>query len=507
MTRANGRQQTLFPPTAASGGWAPSPQQLAIFNDVARGNGHTVTIARAGSGKTSTVIASLDYIPQEIPRSDVLLVAFNKAIAKELQKRAPPEVVVQTLHGYGLRQIGHNLPGRVAVDPDKLNRIISGLTSNRDTKAELRELVPLCKANLAHRPEVIGEVMDAAGIFPVEVSPEELIDLTRQALKLSRSDLSCVDFDDMVWLPNLFEWTPARYARVFIDELQDLNKAQIRLALGAVKSGGRIFGVGDDLQSIYAFRGADSDAISNVVAELDAKILPLTTTYRCCQAVTALARQYAPDIRCPETAPIGIVRNIDSGYEEIVRGARPGDFVLSRTNAPLIRLCFAFVRAGVRGVMVQGRNIGARLAGLVKKSGTGNVAQLLEWIGKWRMAEMERLEKLDRDSSTVVDMAAAMAVICEGCAGISEVREKIDRIFTDDAPSEKRIVLSSVHLSKGLERDRVWLLRDTFLRGPRWRDDEGRVVEGAPSQEEINIFYVAITRARTELNLVWEDKE
>lgn len=487
--------------------WTPSPQQLVIFDDIAHGNGHTVTIARAGSGKTSTVIAGLDHIPSQIRRSDVLLVAFNKSIAKELQKRAPPEVVVQTLHGYGLRRIGNNLPGRPAVDPDKLNRIISGLTSNRDTKAELRELVPLCKANLAHKPNAIGEVMDSAGIFPVEGSPEELIDLTRRALKLSREDLSCVDFDDMIWLPNLFEWQPARYSRVFIDELQDLNKAQIRLALGACMPGGRILGVGDDLQSIYAFRGADAEAIPNVVEELAAKTLPLTTTYRCARAITSLAQKYAPDLRCPEDVPLGAVRDLE-GYEEIVRRARPGDFVLSRTNAPLIRLCFAFIRAGVRGVMVQGRNIGARLAGLVKKSGAGNVAELLGWVEKWRIAETERLEKLDRDSSGVIDMAAATIVICEGCGGIGDVREKIDRIFTDDAPSERRIVLSSVHQAKGLERDRVWLLRDTFLRGARWRDEEtGEVMEGEPAQEEINIFYVAVTRAKSELNLVWDVKE
>jgi DNA helicase II / ATP-dependent DNA helicase PcrA len=478
----------------------PSPQQEAIFADISGGEGHTCVVARAGSGKTSTIVAGLNCIPQEIPRNETLMVAFNKSIAAELKTRAPDGVEVATLHSYGLRQIGYNLPRRPAVDGEKLSRIVSTLSSNRDVKAELRRVVGFCKANLAHSAIAVDRMLDEVGIvLPEGVGREEMVDLTRAALKESRKDVATVDFDDMIWFPCVFDWGMTTYARVFVDETQDLNSAQVKLALGACRPGGRILAVGDDKQAIYAFRGADAQAIPNLVRDLKARTLPLTTTYRCAKAITALAARYVPDFECPATAPDGEVNEI-VGWDSILRGARPGDAVLSRTNAELVRLCFAFIRAGIRGVSIQGKDVGGRLLALVRKARTENVAQLREWVAKWRDSEIERLIGLDRDPSGIADTAETLLVITEGCDSVSRVVEKVEALFTDDAPSHRRIVLSSTHKFKGLERERVWLLRDTYLRTYGRTDEE----DPQPSQENINIYYVAVTRAKTVLNLVWE---
>jgi superfamily I DNA/RNA helicase len=80
---------------------------------------------------------------------------------------------------------------------------------------------------------------------------------------------------------------------------------------------------------------------------------------------------------------------------------------------------------------------------------------------------------------------------------VAEVLSAIERLFSDQKP-ENAVILSSTHKAKGLERDRVWLLQDTYLRSRRNRLG---VWEG-PSQEEKNLFYVAVTRAKSELVLV-----
>ena len=67
---------------------------------------------------------------------------------------------------------------------------------------------------------------------------------------------------------------------VVVDEAQDMTSAQLEIAVGACKRGGRVVIVGDDRQAIYGFRGADSGGLDRLKKLLKAKELGLTTTYR-----------------------------------------------------------------------------------------------------------------------------------------------------------------------------------------------------------------------------------
>src|ERR1700690_3946522 len=96
-----------------------SPQQKAVFENVANGTGHTVVLARAGSGKTTTIVEAFNHVPEG---ASVLMIAFNKSIATELQSRAPAGVEVSTLHSFGLKAIMRQGPARI--DNDKMDRIL-----------------------------------------------------------------------------------------------------------------------------------------------------------------------------------------------------------------------------------------------------------------------------------------------------------------------------------------------------------------------------------------------
>jgi DNA helicase-2/ATP-dependent DNA helicase PcrA len=495
--------------------FVPSPQQEAIFQDVAEGEGHTVVLALSGTGKSSTILKSLEHLPSNAV-NDTLLVAFNKNIAEHLKAQAPQGVTVQTLHSYGLRQISRAIYPRPTIDDEKMPRILADLIPEkfRPARAMTRSLVSLAKGCIASKPEAIDALIDAYDVnVPTDFfEREQFVQYAHQAMERSLEEQSTIDFDDMLYFPAKLKMTVQSYARVFCDELQDVNRAQVKLALGACNADGRFCSVGDKNQSLYLFRGAAHDAIDNVIQKLDARTLGLTVTYRCAKSIVRLAQTIVPEFEAAPWAPEGIVR--DCNVSHLLAKADPGDFILSRTNAPLVKLFFQFIRDGKR-VAIQGRDIGARLCNIVnrlaKRSGN-NVGAMLLAVEVWKQKEVDRLAKLDRDASSIVDTAGCIEAVADGADSIDEVIGRIDRVFEDNGAGDKgKIILSSVHRSKGLERDRVWMLNETFLRGRKRKikgeDGETYWKSEPPDFTERCIFYVCVTRAKRELVRVHSNEE
>jgi len=500
--------------------FVPSPQQEAIFADIAEGEGHTVCISRAGSGKTTTLIEGLKHLPSEVSQ-DALLVAFNKKIAQELEQRAPRGVAVSTLHSYGLRQLSAALPQRPTVDKDgeKLFKILCDAIPKKYSGGAaspigpIKKIVSMAKSQLAMKPEAIDAMIDTYDMaLPENIEREDVVKIVGKALDMCLDDQSTVDFDDMPWMPCMLKMSMTTYARVFVDEGQDLAPVQIRLALKAADRDSRVLVTADDRQSCYAFRGADANAVGNIIRKLDAKTLNLSTTYRCAKAIVRQVRHIVPDFEAAPDAPEGIVREAD--IAAAVAGADAGDFIVSRSNAPLTRLFFKFVKAGKR-VGIQGRDIGARLKEIVLKAdkmAQGNVEVMLANVQAWKEKEVKRLVEKKRDTTSVRDTAACIDAIAEDASSVDEVLGRIGRMFEDNPAGDKgKIILGTTHAVKGLERDRVWMLRDTYLlprvrrdaKGDPIKDEKGSWIFDEPGIEDQNLFYICCTRARRELVMVY----
>lgn len=468
-----------------------SVYQQAIFRDVAEGEGHTVVLARAGSGKTSTIMQALTMIPSGLT---TLVCAFNKSIEKELAARiqkAGLSVEVKTLHAFGLRAISRAF--RPQINEYKVRDILEKLIpgdNKREYRDELRKCISLCKGNLIERDDLDG--VDGVCIDYSIDSGEEpqdriaFCEMVLDVMDRCARDTKTVDFDDMIWLPVVLGLNVWQFDRVFVDETQDLNAAQIELMLMACAKNGRICVVGDDRQAIYGFRGADSSAIPNLIRRLDAKTLPLSVTYRCARKIVDIAAQIVPDFEAAPNAKDGEV--VETSELDIAEKARPGDFVLSRTNAPLVKHCLALLARGTAAA-IQGRDVSAQLLKVVKKSKAKTIPDLAGWLREWRVRECERLLRKDPDADTtrITDVADCIDALCEGETSIASVTAKIQALFSD-TDETRRVTLSTTHKAKGLERDRAWVLADTY-----------RPTRGT---EEANLWYVAVTRAKNTLLLV-----
>ena len=479
--------------------FVPSPQQERFLEAIRHGTSHLLLEARAGSGKSTTCREGARALPRGLK---AWYACFNAHIAREFQEDLPPSCRARTLHSFGLELLRAKL-GDVQIDDDKVDRLAERYFPDRWQRPERRavaDLVGLCKnqlipADLADRLTLL----ELATQFDIEVPRgmlEEVLGVVPEVLKLCRAELATIDFDDMIWLPVLLELRPPRPPDVlFIDEAQDLCVCQHEL-VDRLCPDGRLIVTGDRFQSIYKFRGADSKSIPNFERRLASshrglETYPLTVTRRCPVRHVELARRIVPDLdHLPDALP-GEVEEIRP--EQIGLALEPGDMVLCRTNAPLVSACYRLLRDGTKAV-VRGRDIGKGLLAFLARLRAANAADLVRKIADHRIAEAEKLAGLRNPApalQTLNDKCDCLMALTESARSVDEVRARCKSLFSD-ASEDGAVVLSSVHKAKGLERDRILVLRPDLLPGP-WAERPEDV------QQERNLTYVCVTRARRRL--------
>lgn len=476
----------------------PSKYQSAIFDFVKDQSDNAVVEAVAGSGKTETLVRSLQFTPTDLK---VGFVAFNKHIATELQKRAPEHVHVSTLHSLGFANLRKTLGNKVQVDDRKLWHIFDDLTENlpdtvvyelRQDAATMLRLVNLCKDILVDPvPQNLDYLCDRYAI-ETNGNQERIYDYVKLIWKRSTEDFHTIDYSDMIFASAANHVACERFDILFVDESQDLNNSQIQMVL---KSGTRIISVGDRRQSIYGFRGADTEAIPNLINALDAQTLPLSISYRCPKSVVQLAKQIVPQIEWREDAPDGKIDEITEA--KFYGDVKNGDLVLCRTNAPLVKPCFDLIRRGVKAT-IRGRDIGNGLIQLLekhsKREGISNLRQLLYSLEQYVENESAKLIAANKGTraQSLQDQMETLIALSDGCYQVSEVKTKVSKIFSDE---QAAVTFSSIHRAKGDESNRVYILHPELLPHPLAKQDWEQM-------QEQNLRYVAYTRSKSELHFV-----
>jgi DNA helicase-2/ATP-dependent DNA helicase PcrA len=278
-------------------------QQLAA---VTAPPGPSLVIAGAGSGKTRTLTFRVAYLlEQGIPPDRILLLTFTNKAAKEMMRR------VADLLGHELASLWggtfHSIGNRI------LRRHADRLGYQRDfnimDREDAKHLIATCvaeseidvKATRFPKPEVLGDIFSLALNTQRSVADilaehydyfsqlAEPIALMEQRYAARKRATNAMDFDDLLvlWLKLLQEQEDVReqYQRrfqfVLVDEYQDTNRLQSDLIDLLAARHHNVMVVGDDAQSIYAWRGANFENILKFPKRYpEAKVYKIETNYR-----------------------------------------------------------------------------------------------------------------------------------------------------------------------------------------------------------------------------------
>lgn len=513
VARSSGRPAAARKPANFSN-FVPTEEQAALREFVFGSDRNLCCQAGAGAGKTTTSLWLVGMIADEAARSGrpcrIAFVAFGTKIKADIEEKAPAGIEVCTMNALGFRALKKAWNVReVDVDNNFLYTVfkarygVEKVREEQDFFAAVKKLIDLGKGALAETTEdleilAVDYQLDLNGALPRAVAMAHEIMSDQRADKTPRKSM---DFTDQQWLAVVHNVAMPQYDVLVIDEAQDTNALQLEMLTRCVTENGRVIAVGDRRQAIYGFRGADSLAMDKIVAAFDMAELPLMTTFRCAKAIVREAQSIVPEYKAGPNNAEGVVRSID--IDNVLGQVRPGDFVLSRTTAPIVSACIKALAMGIPAAVV-GRDIGKSLTSLAKKvrgvmAEKDSVACFVETLLAWRDREVAKLsKKLPIPESAIEgiqDRAACLVAFADVSDSVDEIFNRISAMCKEDG-STSRVDFSNTHQVKGMERDRVFLMRDTYLKMKK-NKITGEWEE--PKEEEYNLLYVAITRAKNEL--------
>ncbi len=486
-------------------------QQVALFTWGATESGSCNLIARAGTGKTTTIIELAKRISGK-----VFLGAFNKAIAEELKTRInKPNVTAGTMHSLGFSLWRNVAKGRTELDAKKVSGIIKRLELfpfDKPAISILSSAVAYAKQSgfglpgIDYKePETWNAIFDHYDLWdelPGYVSPERMLEscikVYGESLAMCQERDPLIDFDDMILAPLIFGKPVPMYDWVMIDEAQDTNEVRRRLAMAVLKPEGRLVAVGDPRQAIYGFAGANHDSMDLIKRDMASVELPLTITYRCPKSVVTLAQTLVPDIQAHESSPEGVVRTIHHSkfWKEDLRDT---DVILCRNTRPLIGVAKRLRKMGIP-CTVEGAN-GKALIALASKWGESiQISEMESKLGfyvqgqvaKWESKNrLDKAEGIQERYDTLLDIASELEDFDTVKSLVNHIEEMFGERYGED---NRRILrLCTVHRAKGREWDRVFLLGRNIYMPSKWAEKEWEL------GQEDNLVYVAWTRAKREL--------
>lgn len=500
-----------------------SPYQQAIYTFLETGTGNAIVEAVAGSGKTTTILECCNRIPKG--KTSIML-AFNKTIAEELKARG---VNARTFHSLTYSPVMNSRKTN-NVETNKLRMLAKQIFSSNDAfiyGAFMSKLVGLARnagigCLVADTEQAWQDLIDH---HDLELENERgnmatAIEMSRLLLDESNNS-NYVDFDDMLYFAVKDGISLPKFDFVFVDEAQDVSAIQRAIIRKICHADTRIVFVGDPKQSIYGFRGAGSDSIELLEKEFNCTNLPLTISYRCSANVVKEARKYVQHIEAAPNAPEGTVYKVENLKQVIEntaalcagtsteltpeapadRAFTPRDLVVCRTTKPLISLAFKAMRKRIP-VKIVGREIGQGLKTLIGKMRATDVDDLVVKLEAWAAREIDKAiaKQLDEKVDQLQDKLDAILCLVDGLPetgrSIPNLLECIENLFNNNIQA---LTLSTIHKAKGCEADRVWWLNSEDCPS-RWAKQTWQ------KQQELNLMYVAITRAKMELMFI-SDKE
>ena len=464
-------------------------------------------------------------------------------------------VRVKTFHALGREILAD---GAVSVEP------------LLDREAVLRDMWPdIDRGTLRRLDDAFSRLKLEIGVTAAEVATDpEPGPIARAFLAYEQAiqDAGGLDFDDLVARAlRLLEARPSPtspLARALcasvVDETQDVDRTQLRLALLLAAPANRIFAVGDDDQTIYGWRLADVRRVLRLAGSLPGLTrIDLTVNYRCPASVVERAvrlvehneERFVKTIRPGPVAAGRLILAPDSSDETArirrVIASWPDDggtrAILARTNVELLPAAAVAVEMGLPfraprlRLLTEDRRVDAILraaetgaggadvaadAGGAGLSGASSDGPLLPRLAALARSGLELPEAAPRSSAdpdareldeplpvetgdllaALVGWAAPYRCLGDLAEAVERHRARIAELRRDDA----QLTLATAHSTKGLEFDHVAVIGMDAGRFPSARSLRDSTEPERALEEERRLAYVAWTRARRSLTLVYD---
>ena len=280
------------------------------FSAVRYIDGPCLVLAGAGSGKTSVITRKIAYLIQEcgLPARSIAALTFTNKAAREMKDRvgalikgpATKGLTVSTFHNLGLNIIRREhsamgyRPGFSIFDSEDARSLIKEL-SLKESELD-SDYLNLAQQQISHWKNHL--ITPSRALSNAKSRGEEHLAITYQRYDQAMKAYNAVDFDDLIVLPvQCFQQHPETLSRwrqriryLLVDEYQDTNASQYRLIKQLIGDSGKLTVVGDDDQSIYAWRGARPENLLQLNTDFDnLMIIKLEQNYRSTQRILKVA--------------------------------------------------------------------------------------------------------------------------------------------------------------------------------------------------------------------------
>ena len=489
----------------------PTPEQQNIIQSLKTHNNIKV-FAYAGSGKTTT----LKMLTQYYSRYRFLYLAFNRSIATEAKSKFPFNTDVRTTHSLARYMVSGD------IDTDNIQnkyRVLDVLDIYEDidnylvAKLILDGFNGYCHSSFSKIDQhsvyqIIARNKDSLITYRAlkKYNPNLLEDITEKIQdfwnKMLEGQLKIThDFYLKYFELNLEKYKHKfKWDCILLDEAQDTNDATLSI-FEKIPAKKKIM-VGDVYQKIYGFRGS-INAMEKWNADVE---LHLSQTFRFPRKIADEANKILLNLR-KEPVLIKTVKE-DEEAPKITSLA-----YLSRTNSKLIEVAYKLIQEKVKFNTIRPVEEISRLPVSVLGFMTGNPHLIKEkWIN--RFSSLEELQEFAEDIDDVELKSAILTAEKFGnnLLDIVEYMRKMEKLKTN-------IFLATAHSAKGLEWDKVVVLDDfpdlidLFIEAnfpsikafqEALKNQNKKALEIA---EEINLLYVAITRAKKDLKILTVNKD
>lgn len=342
-------------------------------------DGPTLIIAGAGSGKTRVLTTRIAYmLAQGVDPSSILALTFTNKAAREMRERieklvGPKARFIRmgTFHSVFARLLRENAErigytsSYTIYEPSDVKNLIKAIIKDKNLNEERYK-----PQNVAARISMAKNCLITPGAYIAnativgedrEAKMPEIGDIYNEyCIRCKRN--GAMDFDDLLLqtnillrdAPEVLEQYQDKFKYLLVDEYQDTNMAQYIIVRRLALKHSNVCVVGDDAQSIYAFRGAKIENILSFQRDYpSAKVYKLEQNYRSTQTIVEAANSLIKnnsrrlDKKCFSAAAMGdkisLVRVLEDSYEPVEvamdiknkarEGAEWSDFaILYRTN-------------------------------------------------------------------------------------------------------------------------------------------------------------------------------